>query len=169
MTQKQRELAAKALVEAAVNGDKAGCKVGRCGKRTLQRYRKAVADGTDPELSRLVAALRSKVEETWVEGVVKQRADDVLEKVYGFLERACEGDHKDPKMVEAIVKAGEFLNETLTVGRMMHSVQSPRTSPANRAEARPMGGVAGGARATAGAGRGDGAPGTGTSGTTPVH
>lgn len=169
LTARRAKLAARILFQAeSGKTDTALAAEHHVGARSIYRWRQREAAGEIPEVTAELKRLRAASDD-----IVRSRAEQVLEHVYNFLERATKGDPKDPRMVEAMVKAGEFLNETLTVGRMIASVPSPRPSPTNRTEARPVGGVAGGAQPAAGAGSGRtggaGGSGPGATGTAPVH
>lgn len=117
--------------------------------RTIKRWRAQELSGKLPEVSTELARLRAEAADE-----VKAKAEHALDAVFDFLEKATQGDPKDPKMVEAIVKAGEFLAETIAMTRMMH-VQSAGSAAKDRAPARAVADVAGGTRA-AGASTGSG-------------
>lgn len=114
----------------------------KVGNRTIARWRARELAGKLPGVTAELNRLRAQTAD-----VVKLRAEQVLEAVYDFLARATKGDPKDPRMVEAMVKAGEFLFDTVTMAGMMPSgVSRTRPSTQDRTADRPVPGVAGGAR-----------------------
>lgn len=160
---KRQSVVAKVLFEASRSSDGEVSEANGVSQRTIKRWRAQELAGKLPEVSTELARLRAEAADE-----VKAKAEHALDAVFDFLEKATQGDPKDPKMVEAIVKAGEFLADTIAMTRMMH-VQSAGSAAKDRAPARAVADVAGGTRA-AGASTGSGGRGNAAAtGTGQVH
>ena len=141
LTGRRRALMARVLLETESQPDSiVAARHKGVSSRTIKRWRARVATGELPEVSAELAKLRAKTED-----VVQLRAEQVLQRVYEFLERATQNDPKDPRMVEAMVKAGEFLTGVCAMASMMN-VPRTRATTQDRTPDRAVPAVAGGAR-----------------------
>lgn len=84
--------------------------------RTIKRWREHERDGRLPEVSLELDRMRAEAADR-----MKARAEQALEKIFNFIDKACDsGDEQDPRMVEAITKAGEFVVDTLATAKILN-------------------------------------------------
>lgn len=140
-----REQAARIVLEAALksgepDGDKATCAKYGITIRTLQRYRKMVATGSNPELSQTIADKKAKVEEGWADEI-----PGALRAAVAFLRKAAESaDATDPEAIHAVAGAMKLLSETSATWKVLDvrlaRAAQPRHQPAQPATGAPPAG-----------------------------
>jgi len=131
VTPEQRDRAAKLLVEAATDGDKAVAERHGVTVRSLQRYRKALV--RDEELSRAVADKKAKVEAGWADQI-----PGALRAAIAFLQKAAEqADPKDPAAIHSVAGAMKLLSETSATWKVLDARLARQNRPVQQADGTP--------------------------------
>lgn len=98
--------AAKALVDAVAMGDRGAAEVNGCTTRAIRKWRRRLKMGDEKLLASFTRKMDA-VEKGWA-----HRAPEAIAEGIEFILRAAqEGNHQDPRMVEAITGSVERLSE----------------------------------------------------------
>lgn len=116
-----RELAATVLIEAAYTTDDKACSKYGISVRSLQRWRRQLADG-DPELAGFVATKKAAFDRAWAEELPAalkkglQCLSECMESV-----RADSASMKNPAMIHAVAGAMSICAEIYFTGKVINS------------------------------------------------
>lgn len=126
-----KELAATVLISAAYTTDEQACKQYGVSVRSLQRWRRQLADG-DPELAGFVATKKAAFDAAWAEELPATLKKGML-CISECMEvlRADRNSLKNPAMIHAVAGAMSICAEIYFTGKVIGS----------RIDPEPIGGI----------------------------
>jgi len=127
-----RDLAATVLLEAAYTTDNKASKKYGVSVRSLQRWRRQLADG-DPELAGIVATKKAALDSAWAEKLpmALARGLQALASCYGAIQEDAEAQ-KNPNVIHALAGAFRICAEVHYTGKVIDARLTNGNSTADR-------------------------------------
>lgn len=126
-----KELAATVLIEAAYIGDEKACERYGLALRSLQRYRKALAEG-DTELAEFVAKKRKAFDQEWAAKIPIALSETV--EYLTAVSAAAKTDKlllRNPMMVSAAAGGMKLLADVMFTGKIIDARIAQTNRPAD--------------------------------------
>lgn len=126
-----REFAASVLLAAIYNSDAEACQKYGITERTLQRYRKRLAE--DAKLSEVVATKKALLDKEWAQdfiGPLRKGAQFLLEAF-----ESCRGDKqyiKNPVVIQAVAEAVRLCADVVLTSKAIDAQFGDPNQPANQ-------------------------------------
>jgi hypothetical protein len=115
-----KELQAAVLVEAVFTADALACAKYGVSERSLQRWRRSLAEGTDPELAGFVATKKAAFDARWADECAPALAAGI-----SFLAEAArsagDAQRRNPAFIAAVAGAVKIIAETKLTGEIIGS------------------------------------------------